>query len=102
LLFAMVEHPDASQRELSEILELDASTITRFIDKLEHKGLVDKTSRGKGSSITVTASGRSTYKKIKTTMAQLFQNMQQYFGKKEFTQFVVLLHNVRKSFRENR
>lgn len=47
LLFAIAENPDASQKELGEIMELDPSTVTRFIDTLVSKGLAKKPVRGR-------------------------------------------------------
>lgn len=100
LLFAMQEQPNASQKELAEIMELDASTITRFIDTLINKGFAEKSTRGKGAAFTITPSGTKEYKKIKKTMNLLYEQMESHFGDKAFSQFVDQLYNARQSFKE--
>lgn len=100
LLFAIVEKPEASQKELSEILELDASTVTRLIDGLARKGMIDKTKRGKGATFNVTADGRRTYGNVKKTMDNLYAGMQKHFGARAFESFVDDLHAARRSFSE--
>ena len=95
LLFAIVKEPNASQKELSEILALDASTITRLIDNLVKKNLVDKKSRGKGAILSVTPAGEKEYLVIKETMDKLYNSMQKKFGKKEFSDLVNGLHAAR-------
>ena len=39
VLAAIAEMPEISHKTLSELMELDPSTMTRFLDKLESKGL---------------------------------------------------------------
>ncbi len=50
--------PGISQKELSEKLYITASTITRFIDKLEGKQLVERQGKGKTVLIYPTAKGK--------------------------------------------
>lgn len=100
LLFAVVENPRLSQKALSELLELDASTITRFIDTLIAKGLVEKDGRGKGAVLSVTAEGKKEYKRVKALMNALYSNMQQHFGKEEFAEFVASLSTAKHSLQD--
>jgi len=100
LLFAMVKQPEATQKELSEVMELDASTITRLIDTLTTKGLVEKVTRGKGASFIVTAYGKKEYRKIKKTMNELYNHMQSHFGEEAFAEFVGHLYTARQLFKE--
>lgn len=101
LLFAIVEEPEASQKDLSQLMELDASTITRFIDSLVAKGLVEKTSKGKGSVFAVTHDGKKTYRSVKKTMDGLYQSMQSYFGAKKFEHLVGNLYQARQSLADS-
>lgn len=98
LLFAIAETPDTTQKALSKVMELDASTITRFVDTLVHKGLIEKSSRGKGGTLKATPLGRREYHKIKKLMDALFQHMQGHFGRQEFAAFVGNLRKARQSF----
>lgn len=98
LLYAIYKNPAATQKELSALMELDASTITRFIDLLVSKGFLDKTSRGKGATFTLTKDGKTTCTKIKSTMDNLYQSMRGHFGAESFDAFVGDLFAARQSF----
>lgn len=98
LLFAIVKSPGITQKELSELMELDASTITRFMDTLEQRSLIEKTSRGKGASFNVTEHGKKEYRKIKKAMDGLYTLMKDHFGEHNFADFVKNLHTARQSF----
>jgi DNA-binding MarR family transcriptional regulator len=97
LLFAIAENPKASQKELGEIMELDPSTVTRFVDALVARGLAQKPVRGKGADINLTAAGKREYRKIKKTMNTLYEKMRDHFGEKEFGSFVEGLYEARQS-----
>jgi len=101
LLFAIAESPDASQKELGEIMELDPSTVTRFIDALVSKGLAEKPVRGKGADIRLTPSGRREYKKIRKIMDALYMKMRGHFGHKQFDAFVGGLYKARQSLADS-
>jgi DNA-binding MarR family transcriptional regulator len=49
--------PGLSQKELSEIMNIKPSTTTRFIDKLEVRGLVERKTEGKSSYLFPTKKG---------------------------------------------
>ncbi len=95
LLFAMAEEPAATQKDLAEIMELDASTITRFIDALVGKGLIKRERVGKGATYSVTDTGRSMVDKVQAAMNILFDQMQKKFGSNDFAQFVGNLRSVK-------
>lgn len=101
LLFAMKELPDATQKELSELMELDASNITRLIDGLVNRGLVEKTTRGKGARFSVTAEGKKTYRTVKKVMDSLYGDMQKRFGPEHFKNFVNDLHEAKQTIEES-
>ncbi len=100
LLFAMTELPGASQKALGELVELDASTITRLIDGLEAKGYVKKVSRGKGAKFSVTPEGRKRYRSVKKVMDSLYSDMQVRFGAEHFKRFVDDLYNAKQTIEE--
>jgi DNA-binding MarR family transcriptional regulator len=95
LLFAIAEKPKASQKELAEIMELDASTITRFIDALVRKNLITRERVGKGATYSMTDMGVAMVEKIQATMDTLFDQVRGQFGDKDFTQFVGSLRSVK-------
>jgi DNA-binding MarR family transcriptional regulator len=101
VLTALTEKPDASQKELSEIMELDASTITRFIDVLVSKNLIEKNKAGKGARYTLTTEGKALSKKVSLLMDKLYADMQATFGKKKFSDFVTGLKLSKQILQEN-
>ena len=100
LLFAMKELPEATQKELSELMKLDASNITRLIDGLENKGLVEKTARGKGAKFSITTEGQESYRTVKNVMDSLYGAMQERFGPEHFQSFVNDLHDAKQTIEE--
>ncbi len=97
LLFAMVQNSGAQQKDYSELLDLDASTINRLIDSLIHKKLVIKEGCGRGSEVSVTKEGLREYRKIKKTMENLRQKMADSLGERRFAQLVENLSSARES-----
>lgn len=57
LLCEVVDQPGVTPSQLSEILHLTPSTITRLVEKLEQKRLVRRESEGKKTLIYATAEG---------------------------------------------
>lgn len=97
MLYAIVHDPSLTQRELGELLELNASTVTRFIEDLVRKDLLEKSGKGKGSTIEVTSLGKKECKKIEAIMDDLFNKMQKHLGASKFSSFVDGIYKVRQS-----
>ncbi|MAI61066.1 MAG: hypothetical protein CBB87_01090 [Micavibrio sp. TMED27] len=100
VLAALTENPDASQKALSEIMELDASTITRFIDALANKKLIEKNGIGKGARYTITPEGQALSQQIYKRMGRLYADMQSTFGKRSFSNFVTGLRAAKQTLQE--
>ena len=88
LLFAMVEKPDAQQKDYGSCLDLDASTVNRLVDSLVGKRLVEKSGSGRGSSLSVTVEGKRLYRKIKKAMEQLKLRINEELGEARFEKLV--------------
>ena len=58
LVMSVVEQPGIQPMDLSKIMMLNPSTITRLIEKLEQKGLVSRETEGKFTRIYPTEAGR--------------------------------------------
>lgn len=101
LLFAIVENTNTRQKELSELMELDASTITRFIDTLANKGLLKRSTKGKGSLVFATEKGKQKYISVKDTMDKLYLQMQKQFGEEDFKIFVNSLYNAKQTLKRD-
>lgn len=95
LLSAIAAVPGRSQKELCQTMALEASTITRFVDALCMKGLVSRSSVGKGGTLRVTSAGKATSRAVEKVMDQLYADMQVRFGAAPFAQFVDGLRAMR-------
>ena len=100
LLFVLMEKPMLTQKELSEIMELKASTITRFVDDLVKKGLIDKIGKGKVSTIKISDAGKKMCKQINRSTQLLLQQMQEKIGKETFEEFVSLATSIKNTLQE--
>jgi DNA-binding MarR family transcriptional regulator len=101
LLAAIAENAPVSQKVLSEILELDASTITRLVESLVARGFAKKTAKGKGGEVDLTDNGRRLHRSVTKAMDRLYNHMQSHFGEERFEEFVDALRSARMSIGEN-
>jgi DNA-binding MarR family transcriptional regulator len=91
LLMLVNNKPGISQSELAEELHMMPSTITRFIDKLVMKGLLERKAEGKRSFIFPTEAGENTQEKIKEAWKDLYRNYSAVLGEdagKELTMLI--------------
>ncbi|MDF2959861.1 MAG: MarR family transcriptional regulator [Paenibacillus sp.] len=72
--------PGISQKELSEKLYVTASTLTRFIDKLEGKQLVERKVQGKTVLVYPTAKGKELEESIRLASKNLHRRYQAILG----------------------
>jgi len=83
LLMTVNEKPGISQNEICEVLHIAPSTLTRFIDKLEGKGLVQRKSEGKNSFIYSTEKGIEHQKEIEKAWLNLYNRYSEILGYEE-------------------
>jgi DNA-binding MarR family transcriptional regulator len=72
--------PGISQSELAEQLHMTPSTITRFIDKLVVKGLLERKAEGKRSFIFPTEDGESSQADIRAAWKDLYRSYSAILG----------------------
>ncbi|MCH4889238.1 MarR family transcriptional regulator [Acidaminobacter sp. JC074] len=77
------EKDGLSQKEIGSLLHLKPSTITRFLDKLEHKKLIKRKSSGKLSLVYSTKKGKSLQKDIDTAWKHLHDTYSEIIGSEE-------------------
>jgi len=75
--------PGISQKELSEIMNIKPSTTTRFIDKLEVRGLVERKTKGKTSCLYPTQKGIDLKVEISTCWGNLYKRYSNILGQEE-------------------
>jgi DNA-binding MarR family transcriptional regulator len=91
LLMVLNDKPGISQKELGEILHMAPSTITRFIEKLEHSGYVSSKTAGKLSLIDITPKGTELMVSINEAWDKLHKRYDEILGPEEGKQFTKLV-----------
>ncbi|MCM3628953.1 MarR family transcriptional regulator [Paenibacillus glycanilyticus] len=76
----VVAKPGITQKELSEKLYITPSTLTRFIDKLEGKQLVERKVQGKTVLVYPTDKGRELEPSIRAASKRLHDTYQEILG----------------------
>ena len=83
LLMLAIETPGISQKEVAEMLNLTPSTITRFVDKLESKGLVERSVEGKSVLLQPTLKGKAMLPEIEASWERLYHRYSEAIGYEE-------------------
>lgn len=90
LLYLVNQKEEILQKELGETLHLTPSTITRLIEKLEHKSLVSKRCEGKSVILSTTPQGLALQKHIMESWNFLHEQYQGILTEEETAQFLTL------------
>jgi DNA-binding MarR family transcriptional regulator len=81
LMLLLIEQPGLSQNELSKQMNVKASTMTRFIDKLLSQGYVQRVSEGRTTYIHPTQKGLELKPTIDKALGDLFKMYCDVLGK---------------------
>lgn len=101
MLIYVVNQTDAiQQKELGERLYLTPSTITRFIEKLEYKGLVIKRSEGKNVYVSTTEQGKALQVEIIEAWNKLHTLYEDILTDEETKQFISISNKLLKKLSE--
>jgi len=73
LMLTLLDEPGLSQNELSQKMNLKASTMTRFIDKLMLKRLVERIQEGRSVFIFPTEKGKELRILIESAMKKMYE-----------------------------
>lgn len=98
LLRAVLSNPGMMQKELADELSLDPSTVTRFIDALSARGLIERrTSKDSARESTVfpTGQGKALQDGLEQTGQGLYTVVRKTLGARRFDNFVKELRAVR-------
>lgn len=76
----VVSSPGISQKELAEKMSITPSTLTRFIDKLEVKQLVERRGQGKTVLVYPTAKGEQLVEQIRLASKKLHDRYEAILG----------------------
>ncbi|MDH5786266.1 MAG: MarR family winged helix-turn-helix transcriptional regulator [Chromatiales bacterium] len=91
LLMLVLEQPELSQKAIARELGLAPSTVTRFVDALSNRRLVERNkAKGDGREFTVraTAEGRLLQQQLQQIGMGLYQKMRQRLGDERFDKLV--------------
>lgn len=80
LLMLVNDSPGINPLELSSKLKLKPSTITRFVDRLVYKGLVERRPAGKNVQLVSTAKGQALQPDIKASWSGLYSRYAAIIG----------------------
>jgi len=75
------EQPGITIKELSEHLHLAPSTLTRFVDKLVYRDLVERKQNGKLTQVYPTENAAAIQKDIEAAWKQLYEDYNAIIGK---------------------
>jgi MarR family transcriptional regulator, organic hydroperoxide resistance regulator len=80
LLMAVNDKPGIQPKEISAQMQLTASTVTRLIEKMEHRGFLERKFIGKFTKVYPTIKSRKLDKKIYQAWANLFKRYSDLLG----------------------
>jgi DNA-binding MarR family transcriptional regulator len=96
LLLILYDQDELSQNDLAEEMKLAPSTITRFVNKLVKKGLVQKKKMGRTAVITLSKKGEGQLPTLKRAFDNAVNDLTGVLGDKYVhTTKELLLHGVR-------
>jgi DNA-binding MarR family transcriptional regulator len=93
-LMAINSESGLSQNELSKILGIKPSTTSRFIDKLESKGLVTRKVKGKVSYLYPTSKGEELQTEIQKCWKNLHYRYSKILGEKEGIELIATVYKA--------
>ncbi len=97
LLMAVIDQPGINPTQISEIMLLKPSTVTRGVEKLEQAGLVERQSNGKFIEVYPTTEGKALNMKIKAAWTDLYRNYNEKLGEAESMQLATLAYGAAKN-----
>lgn len=98
LLRLVLAKPGASHKDIARELKLDKSTITRFVDSLQDKGLLKRSKvgaeDGREQRVFPTEKAKRLHAALESKGDALYQKMCADLGKSEIKKLVVLLREA--------
>ncbi|GEK29272.1 MarR family winged helix-turn-helix transcriptional regulator [Furfurilactobacillus siliginis] len=81
MLMYLDSDTDINPSAIADELSLDRSTVTRFLDKLEHAGYITRTVNGRNVTVTLTDDGKALQPRLMTMWSDLNEHYQTILGK---------------------
>jgi DNA-binding MarR family transcriptional regulator len=83
LLMTVNDKPGIQPTEISAHMQLTPSTVTRLIEKMEHRGLLERKSVGKFTKVYPTEKSKKLDKKIHEAWASLYKRYSALLGEQK-------------------
>ena len=95
VLMSVNESPGIQPKELSAQMQLTPSTVTRLVEKLEGKGLVERQSSGKSTQVLPTAKSQTMQVELKACWKALYERYAEVLGADAAKEFTASVHAAR-------
>ena len=96
LLMTVNWNPGIQPKEISEHMQLTPSTVTRLIEKMEHKDLLIRKPIGKYTEVYATEKGKKLVEEVKEAWLSLFKRYSEIIGEEEGKKLTALIYNAAK------
>jgi len=83
LLMTVKDKPGIQPKEISQQMQLSPSTVTRLIEKMEHRGLLERKHVGRTTEVYPTDAGVELNKTIKESWKELYKTYSEILGEKK-------------------
>jgi MarR family transcriptional regulator, organic hydroperoxide resistance regulator len=100
LLMCVIDEPGIQPGCLADQLQLQPSTITRLIEKLEEKKLVVRTTEGKLTNVYPTPKSKEMYGKLKECTRNFHDACTGMLGKEETCRLVSIMNKMADKFED--
>lgn len=94
LLRLVLEKKELSQKQITEELQLEKSTVTRFIDVLTQKKLLKRMKRGREQMVSATDQGKKLKAQLNRIGDKLYADLQTELGSSELKELVDKIQNT--------
>jgi len=94
ILMAVIEQPALQPCEICEMTMLTPSTVTRMIEKMEEKGLLERSSEGKNTFVYPTRKGVSMEKRVKEAWNNVLGRYREILGTEQTCQLTTMIYDA--------
>ncbi|MCG8701297.1 MAG: MarR family transcriptional regulator [Bacteroidales bacterium] len=101
LMLILIDEPGLSQNELSKRMNVKASTMTRFIDKLIMMQYVERVQEGRGAFIYPTEHGKELRKSINVALSNLYKKYCDILGEEVAVKLTADIHKANEAIKKH-
>lgn len=101
LMLILIDEPGLSQNEISKRMNVKASTMTRFIDKLIVMKYVERVQEGRATMVFPTEEGKKIKVLIDKALSDLYKKYCEVLGEEFAVKLTVDIHNANQILRTN-